>query len=330
MNTNKFFGIVISLFLFSLFMIIKQIYAQVPYSHPSRSDEIQDTEELRFYFRWLPDRIEVSPPNKRALPPRNTICIGNGHFHSFYQKINGKDRYWLGASCTDNSCPQSYRLFLRDMLARGYQSRCVAICENTIFPLYGSLYCLDKPINNPTPYNVTSAFRISDNDIPSGLTLQRRSIIIPICEDTTLLSGGDDGGSYDGQYVYITDYGQSPIPSEGLQVKITNTLMSQEEHKRAYEEYKHAYEEFRKRNPHVPSEECPIGECKRIIQGWYKIGDVVPFTTVAHKIINIVLPDKEDCRIVHRKNKDGSITELKCRLAGWMELDPTPIPLNKN
>lgn len=306
----------------------------IPVPHPSRSDEIQDPQELGGYFRWLSDRIKTDRLSPNALPPRSSIFSGHGSFYCSCREVNGEDRYWLSVVCSDYyNCPISYRQFIRDSLNKFYRIQYVAVRRNTIFPVFGSLYCLDEPNSEkiPTLRGIASAFRISDSDIPTGLTLQRRSIVFPICDDPAILSPGN-ASQYDGwnSDVYIVGYGPSPTPSEGPRVKITNTLMSPEEHKLVYEKCKLAREEFIKRNPNVPPEECPFVEIPRMRQGWYKIGDVVPFQTVAHKIINIVLPDTEDCRIVHRKNNDGSITELKCCLSGWVELNPTPIPLNKD
>jgi hypothetical protein len=324
LKTNKKFLTVIC-FLFLSFLMTKPSCSQIPVVHPSRSDEIQDSGELAYYFRWLENRIYTSKPSRNALPPSSTICGGQGAFSCTYQLIDGEDRYTLFASFFRGNCPKSFRPFFTFLEDKNYRIRYIAIRKNTIFPLYGSLYCLDQA---DKPYSkfltiVVSAFRISDNDIPKELTLQRRSIVFPICEDVKNFQGlGDPACQYEGS-VYIVSYGLSPTPSEGPCVKLsTSLLVSQEEQRRQYEEFLKKYP-----NPYRDPQYSP---CNGVKEGWYKIGDIVPFQTVAHKIINIVLPDKEDCRIVHRKNKDGSITELKCRLIGWVELDPTPIPLSKN
>jgi hypothetical protein len=180
-----------------------------------------------------------------------------------------------------------------------YRLRYAGIRNNSLFPLLGSIYCFDEPWKH-------SAFRIADKDIPKGITLQRRSIIFAICDDTEYLES-TLGCSYDWKLIYILDYGQSQEPSDGIWVIVSNKYISKEELKNFQE------------HP------LPGVEVNK-----YKIGDLMTFTNVSHKIINIVLPDKKDIRTVNRKNADGTTTKLKCRLVGWVELDPTPIPIDKD
>ncbi|MDR0335737.1 MAG: hypothetical protein LBI18_01465 [Planctomycetaceae bacterium] len=343
MKTNKKFLAMIC-FLFLSFSMTMPISSQMPISHPSRSDEIQDLGELAYYFRWMEYQIHTERPSKNALPPERTICGRYGSFHCSYRRIDNEDRYFLSASFPRAiNCPGSFRPFLTFLENKDYQIKYIAIRKNTIFPLFGSLYCLDKAGQSlpEVPSIVVSAFRISDSDIPKGLTLQRRSIVFPICEDVKNLQYGGNACLYEGS-VYIVGYGQSPNPSEGPRVKMVNSLLSLEEQKQAYEKRISDYEKrrpemeklFKKLNLPTDYKIEPWSDSlasKGVKEGWYKIGDIVPFETVAHKIINIVLPDQEDCRIIHRRNPDDkSITELKCRLIGWVELDPNPISLTQN
>jgi hypothetical protein len=283
--------------------------ASPPLHQMESSDKIINSSELEYFRRWLHDRIETDHIRNDALPPRWTICNGNGLFRGWQRRSAQNEilydlsvvfKYSLGTGC-----PRFMETFMKLLSDKKYVGNYSGMYQNTIFPLLGNLYCLDRPGETRS-----SAFRINESNIPNDLIPKRQSIIFPISSDVEFRSRLPNC-QYDDSVVYIVDYASSSIPSEGLRVKITDNPENSEEQKKIYEEY------YKKNFSGVNIR-------------WYKIGDMFPFTTVSHKIINIVLPDKEDSRIVHRKNNDGSITELKCRLIGWVELDPTPIPINKN
>jgi hypothetical protein len=208
--------------------------ASPPLRQMESSDKIINSSELEYFHRWLHDRIETDHVRNDALPPRWTICNGNGLFRGWQRQSAQNEilydlsvvfKYSLGTGC-----PRFMETFMKLLSDKKYVGNYYGMCQNTIFPLLGNLYCLDRPGET-----ISSAFRINESNIPNDLILKRQSIIFPICSDVEFRTRLPNC-QYDDSVVYIVDYTLSPIPSEGLRVKITDNPKNSEEQKKIYEE----------------------------------------------------------------------------------------------
>jgi hypothetical protein len=241
-------------------------------------NQLKNQEFMKRYEKWLPERI-ISDPSSTSNNPPVPDPTKTIYFFGEMYKQKDKNIRWgsMFIYCYNHAkneiCP--FPNFVEQLLKIQYSVEMIGVQQYSIFPLFGSFYCVDCPEGNEEA-NVWEASigRIRREELPKNVTLKMESFVFTCNSEYQKKSGNPSGYLYSYR-IFVTEIEKITPDKENLQAKI---------------------------------KVISYGSRQIVREGWYKIGDVIEFSHFSHKVINIVASRELDKEIRgHKCNLIGYV-----------------------
>ena len=250
---------------------------------------VSSVHSQEFYLPMMPGSPVPGPGN---MPERYVLPLPSGTPHFLpvipnlgYFRVSGRgfiheSERVFNIGYTDTRAEVSYP----------YRSMNVFhVRRYSIFPFFGELYCLDCPnANDNAKIWQASAFKLDKEEYPKDFPSKLEGYIFPwaplILPPPHWNENAGNVYMRDESLYHVFVDEISPLSDDAKEFRVQLTLYQRDGD--------------RVQRTH-----------------WYKIGDIVKFSTVGYRVISIVPP------------QDHEVRGLTGRLIGFVELDKTPISL---